>query len=206
MTGVLIAILFLLIISIALEVFARLKSTGKYRIVSVVVLVLSTAYFLLLLLFSFVGMESSPVWVKTSNNYTEGLKVYHITVYDHPVYDGRSRFVSKGATLKPNESSTTVLEIDGCVAFWTIAVNTDNLLVYFKAYNSPRVKPYHDLINDNTIEDGSLAKIALDDIEQYERETFAHKTLIVIDLLLLVALIALVLTSKKLKSSSAIKV
>ena len=195
-----ITILIALLISLVLALFFRLKArrvgSNEFKQLGFVVFSISTIYFICGLLFTFIGAESTPIWVTSTNNLNKKIKVYNITVYDHPVYDNISRFVYRGKTLNVGESSTIIIEYDGAVEFWTVGLDDLNKIVFFNVTNSHSESSYKFIIDNDYIDDLSKVKLAIDDIKSYNKNRLTKDILSGFDILLTLILLIEILTSK----------
>ena len=126
MTTILTSILVALILTLFFRIWSGSIGSSYYKKISFLVAILTTGYFLLLLVVTNIGGESTPVWITTTNLLNKECKVYYITVYDHPVSDETNSFVYKGATLKPNDKGTTIIEYDGAMELWTVATEKND--------------------------------------------------------------------------------
>ena len=161
----------------------RYFTLRTYKVASLIVSIVSGAYFFLIYLGTSQGSESTPVAITSTNHLSEECKVYNIIVYDHPVYDKTSRFVYTGTHLKKGESSMTVIEYEGAKEFWTVAINDKKVVSFFNITTSHSQSNYSINI-DNSVEDKMKAEIAQSDIIKFDRQERTKDILILIDLLL----------------------
>jgi len=196
MITILIAILLLVTATFICRLTARRIGSTNFKQLAFVVLLVSTISLLLLVVGSFIGAESTPVWVTTTNRLDEKIKIYTITVYDHPVYDDISRFVYKGGSLNVGDSSTTIIEYDGAIEFWTVGLDDLNKIVFFNSTNSHSISEYKFNIDKVYIADHSKVKLAINDIENYSKDKLIKNILIGLNILLTLTLLLEILTSK----------
>jgi hypothetical protein len=196
MITILIVILVLVTSTIILRLKSRRFGSNKFKELAFVVLLISTFYFLLLLITKFIGPESTPVWVTTTNHLDKKITVYNMTIYDHPVYDNKSRFVYKGTSLNAGDSSTTIIEYDSAIEFWTVAFDDLNKIVFFNSTNSHSISEYKFNIDKSYIADNSKATLANIDIQIYNKDKLTKDILIIVDIILTLILLIEILSSK----------
>ena len=189
MTKILTSILVALILTLFFSIKSRFNGSSYYKKFSFLVVILTIGFFLLLLVVTNIGGESTPIWITTTNLLNKECKVYYITVYNHPVSNEINRFVYKGTTLKPNKNSTTIIEYDGAMEFWTIATDKNENVIFFNASKLSSIEKYDISIVNNTLIDVSKAQIAINEIIRFEKQELTKNVLITIDLLLLMLLI-----------------
>lgn len=195
-----ITILITILIILIATIFGRLKErrVGSKDLKRVVffVISISTIYFLLLFIATNIGGESTPVWVTATNHLDKKIKVYIITVYDHPVYDDISRFVYKGGTLNIGDSSTTIIEYDGAKEFWTVVLDDLDKVVFFETTKVDSIEKYNFNIDKGLIADQSKLLLAKADIIVYNKDRLIKDILIWLDIMLTIVLLIEILTSK----------
>jgi hypothetical protein len=153
------------------------------------VAILTTGYFLFLLVVKNIGGESTPVWITTTNLLNKECKVYYITVYDHPVSEETNSFIYKGGALKPNDKGTTIIEYDGAMELWTVATEKNDSVIFFSSSKLSLIEKNDISIINNTLIDVSKAQIAINEIIRFEKQDLTKNVLITINLLLLMFLI-----------------
>ena len=188
MLTILIIILVSIVATLFLSLIGRYFTLRTYKVASLIVSIVSGAYFFLLYLGTSQGSESTPVAITSTNHLSEECKVYNITVYDNPVYDKTSRFVYTGTHLKKGESSMTVIEYEGAMEFWTVAIKDKKVVSFFNITTSHSQSNYSINI-DNSVEDEMKAEIAQSDIIKFDRRERTKDILILIDLLLFILLL-----------------
>jgi hypothetical protein len=196
MITILIAILILLTATIIFRLNARRVGSNNFKELSFIVLLISTIYFLLLIVGTFFGGESTPIWITTTNHLDKKIKVYIVTVYDHPVYDGISRFVDEGRNINVGDSSTIIIEYDGAIEFWTVGLDDLNKIVFFNITDSHSISKYKFNIDRSYIADNYKATLAKSDIQIYNKEELTKNTLITFDIILTLLLLVEILSSK----------
>jgi len=197
MKPVLIALLFSLTLTVFLRLKARRIGSNKFKQTSLIVLLISIIYFLLVILATFIGAESTPVWVTTTNHLDKKLTPYNIVIYDHPIYNDLSRFVYRGRALDVWDSSTTRIEYDGAIEFWTIALDDFNNIVFFDITNSHSDNEFDFKIDKSYIKDQYKVTLASSDIKIYNTDKLTNDILITIDIILIIILLIEILTSKQ---------
>jgi hypothetical protein len=196
MITILIAILLLVTATFICRLMARRIGCTNFKQLAFVVLLVSTIYLLLLVVGSSIGAESTPVWVTTINRLDQKIKIYTITVYDHPVYDDLSRFVYKGGSLNVGDSSTTIIEYYGAIEFWTVGLDDLDKVVFFDTTNSHSISKYKFNIDEGYITDQSKVQLAINDIIIYSKDKLTKDILIGFNILLTLLLLIEILTSR----------
>jgi hypothetical protein len=196
MTPILFAFLITLILILIFRLKSRRIGSNQFRQIGIIVLCVSFFYFVLVFISPFLGLESTPVRITTTNNLDEKIKVYNITVYDHPVYGNMNRFVYKGKNINVGGTSTTMIEYDGADEFWTIGLDESGKVVFLKITNSHSISEYKFNIDKIRIDDQLKANLANADIQIFNKNKLTEDILITINIFLILLLVIEILTSK----------